>query len=294
MLRTSLPEEAEQEIQHALTAQADSDAPGDQGSSRQRTASLPAPHRFCGADTLARAGRDDGSMTETRMSSWAATLRSWSESVEAAAIAGLAFAALSVIASLLLMAQPAPSETSEVMSSWYADSGNRWSVIFSLVLTTVAAIAFLWFIAVIRRRAGEREDQFFATVFLGSGILITAILLVGATAMASIAIGVELLDGPMPEPGTITIISGLANGLLLFVLPRVQAIFIITTSTVGYRTGAFPRWLSLIGYLFGLGMFVLPLLIGPALIIFPLWVGVMGAVLLVRRKRADAIGVPEG
>lgn len=221
-------------------------------------------------------------------------MRRWSESVEAAAVAGLAFAALGVVASLLLVAQPLPSESPEQISSWYADSDNRWSVITALVLTTLAAIAFLWFIAVIRRRAGEREDQFFATVFLGSGILVTAILLVGATAMASVAIGVELLGGPMPEPGTITVLSGLAYGLLLIALPRVQAVFVITTSTVGYRTGAFPRWLSLIGYLFGLGMFVLPLLIGPALIAFPLWVGLMGAVLLVRRKRADAIVAPEG
>ncbi len=59
----------------------------------------------------------------------------------------------------------------------------------------------------------------------------------------------------------------------------------ITTSTVGYRTSAFPRWLSLIGYLLGLGMFVVPLLIDPALLIFPFWIGLMSVVLLVRRKR---------
>ena len=231
-------------------------------------------------------------MTEARPSAQAAALRQRFESVEAAAIAGLAFAVLSIVASALLIAQPLPSAAPEEISAWYADSGNRSSVIAALVLTTLAVIAFLWFIAVIRRRAGEREDQFFATVFLGSGILITAILLVGATAMASVAIGVELLGGPVPEAGAFTVISGLAYGLLLIVLPRVQAVFIITTSTVGYRTGAFPRWLSLIGFLFGLGMFVLPLLLGPALLIFPVWVGVISAVLLVRRKRADATTAP--
>jgi hypothetical protein len=34
-----------------------------------------------------------------------------------------------------------------------------------------AGIAFLWFIGVIRDRIGAREDRFFATVFLGSGLL---------------------------------------------------------------------------------------------------------------------------
>ena len=36
----------------------------------------------------------------------------------------------------------------------------------------VRGIAFLWFIGVIRDRVGDREDRFFATVFLGSGVLV--------------------------------------------------------------------------------------------------------------------------
>ena len=38
-----------------------------------------------------------------------------------------------------------------------------------------AGIAFLWFIGVLRDRLGELEDRFFATVFLGSGLLFLAI-----------------------------------------------------------------------------------------------------------------------
>jgi hypothetical protein len=220
-------------------------------------------------------------------------LRRRLESVEAAAVAGIAFAVLAFIASTLLTAQPDPSAPPAEVSAWYADSGNRSSVITALVLTTFAAVAFLWFIAVIRRRAGPREDQFFATVFLGSGILVTAILLVGVTVMSSFALGMEVADAPTPEPGVFTVINGLGSGLLLVVLPRIEAVFIITTATVGFRTGAFPRWLAIVGYLFGLGMFVVPLLIEPALLTFPLWVGLMSAVLLLRRKR-DRTAEAEG
>lgn len=225
-------------------------------------------------------------MTESRTSAQRAALRQRVESVEAAAIAGLAFAVLGFVASSLLIAQPLPSEEPEVISAWFVDPGNRSSVVLGLVLTTFAAVAFLWFIAVIRRRTGDREDQFFATVFLGSGFLVTAILLAGAAALAAVAVGVDLLEGPMPDPGVYTVINGLAYGLLLVILPRAQAVFIITTSTVGLRTGAFPRWLSVVGFLFGLGMLLLPLLIGPSVLIFPLWVGAMSAVLLARRKSA--------
>jgi hypothetical protein len=44
----------------------------------------------------------------------------------------------------------------------------------------VAGIAFLWFIGVLRDRIGEREDRFFATVFLGSGLLFVAMIFVAS------------------------------------------------------------------------------------------------------------------
>jgi hypothetical protein len=50
-------------------------------------------------------------------------------------------------------------------------------------LLPFAGVAFLWFIAVVRDRVGELEDRFFATVFLGSGLLFIAMMFnVGALA----------------------------------------------------------------------------------------------------------------
>jgi hypothetical protein len=103
--------------------------------------------------------------------------------------------------------------------------------------------------------------------------------------MSSVAIGIELEQGSYPAPGAFTIVNGLGHGLLLLVLPRVEAVFIITTSTVGLRTGALPKWLALVGYLFGLSMLIVPLFIDAIVLIFPLWVGLISAVLLMRRKR---------
>jgi hypothetical protein len=39
---------------------------------------------------------------------------------------------------------------------------------------------FLWFIAVVRDQVGAREDQFFATGFLGSGLIFVAMLFAAA------------------------------------------------------------------------------------------------------------------
>ena len=51
-------------------------------------------------------------------------------------------------------------------------------ILFGLGLVPFAGIAFLWFIGVVRDLIGDAEDRFFATVFLGSGILFVAIVFV--------------------------------------------------------------------------------------------------------------------
>src|SRR5262249_9450428 len=51
--------------------------------------------------------------------------------------------------------------------AWLADRAGTVSL--ALGLLPFAGIAFLWFIGVVRDRLGLLEDQFFATVFFGSG-----------------------------------------------------------------------------------------------------------------------------
>ena len=58
----------------------------------------------------------------------------------------------------------------------------------TLYLVPFAGIAFLWFIGVLRDRLGEREDSFFATVFLGSGLLFVAMLFASAAVVGGINI----------------------------------------------------------------------------------------------------------
>ncbi|MFZ0381033.1 MAG: hypothetical protein WCD11_06825 [Solirubrobacteraceae bacterium] len=49
-----------------------------------------------------------------------------------------------------------------------------------------AAIAFLWFIGVVRDHIGDQEDRFFATVFLGSGVLFLQMMLAAAALAGSL------------------------------------------------------------------------------------------------------------
>ena len=203
-------------------------------------------------------------------------------SVEAAAIAGLAYALLSAIALIILASPPAPSEPDATITEWYSQPDNRAMLAIGLALSVTAAIAFLWFVAVIRRRVGQREDQFFATVFLGSGILLTGITLVGAAVLASPSMTIDLTGGDVPDTAVLASLTGLGNSLLYFVLLRVQAVFVVSTSTLAMRTNTFSHYLSYFGYLTALIMFVMPIATEPVGFAFPLWVAVMSLALVTR------------
>jgi hypothetical protein len=208
----------------------------------------------------------------------------WLRSIEAAAIAGLVFAVTSTIAMALLGSSPDLSAQDSEIVVWYSDAANRALLTTGLSLSIVSSISFLWFVAVIRRRVGNREDQFFATVFLGSGILLTAIMLTGTAALATPAITVDLANGRIPDANALNAMSGLGTTLILVVLLRIQAVFVVSTSTLALRSSAFSRWLSYLGYGIALVMFFMPILTEPVGLAFPIWVGILSIALLVRKS----------
>jgi hypothetical protein len=111
----------------------------------------------------------------------------------AAAVAGIVFSLLLGTA-LVLIRVSVPSDPAEA-GSWLTDPSRRAAVALALNLVPFAGIAFLWFIGVVRDRVGQHEDRFFATVFLGSGLLFIGMLFVAA------AVGGGLLSDPAIEGG---------------------------------------------------------------------------------------------
>ena len=101
----------------------------------------------------------------------------------AAAVAGIAFSlllgAVFVLVHLAVPAHPGDAE------EWLSNRSNRNSLVVALYLLPFAGIAFLWFIGVARDRIGEHEDRFFATVFLGSGLLFIAMLFASAASASA-------------------------------------------------------------------------------------------------------------
>ena len=100
----------------------------------------------------------------------------------AAAIAEIVFAVLFTI-SIVLARLAVPAELGAPDASAWLEANSRM-VQLALSLLPFAGIAFLWFVGVVRDRVGASEDQFFSTVFFGSGLLFLAMVFVSAALRA--------------------------------------------------------------------------------------------------------------
>jgi hypothetical protein len=205
----------------------------------------------------------------------ALTARFW-RSRRAAAIAGIVFAVLLIAA--LTMTRIALTESS--LESLRTDAQRRALIRFSLNLVPFAGIAFLWFIGVIRDQLGTVEDRLFSSVFLGSGLLFLAMLFVGAVTFTSL---LEMLVRSNVDIELYAFGRSSTQALISVYAMRMAAVFTLSVSTVGIRTAAMPRWVSYVGYVVALTLFVAADAFKWSQLVFPAWVLLVSVVLLLAR-----------
>ena len=210
----------------------------------------------------------------------------------AAGIAGLLFAVLFVTSILLLRNHPASGSTAAEIRAWYLRDSSTQVALVGLYLAPFAGITFLWFIAVIRQHLGDREDKFFGTVFLGSGLLFVAMMFAAAAAAGSPLAAVKFQGAPVPTPDTIVVVRGLAYTFLYVYGVRAAGVFVISVSTVGLRTGSLPRWLVFSGYAIAVVMLLSVSFFRFVVLLFPLWVAAVSIVILLARPTPDAEPLP--
>jgi hypothetical protein len=202
-------------------------------------------------------------MTEQRMAPGGNPLRT----PRAAALAGIIFSVL-LICALVLLRVSTPAQ-SAVPGQWLTDSRRRAAVAIALNLIPFAGIAFLWFVGVLRDRIGDREDRFFATVFLGSGLLFVAMLFAAAAIAGGIIAGVSSAS---PGAGTLALGRGVTGILLNIYAMRMAAVFTLTTVTIARRTKIVSKWLTVAGL-----VSAVVLIVGVGLspwveLVFPAWI----------------------
>jgi len=201
----------------------------------------------------------------------------------AAAVAGIIFSLLMATALVLLrISVPArPGGT----GAWLTDSGKRAAVAVALNLVPFAGIAFLWFIGVVRDRVGEREDRFFASVFLGSGLLFVAMMFVAAAVSGGL---IAASSAGLPDMHTLALARNITTSLLNVYAMRMAAVFTLTTVTIARRTQIVSRWLMLAGLVSAL-VLLIGIGISPwAELVFPAWILALSVDILTAGPRGSS------
>lgn len=217
------------------------------------------------------------------------TARNTLRTPRAAAIAGIAFALLLGTA-LVLLRISIPSNPRDA-PTWLDDRWHRNAVVLALNLVPFAGLAFLWFVGVIRDRIGAAEDRFFATVFLGTGLLFVAMLFV-ASAVAGGLLAAESQRGSAAISPEVWRFGRQTTYLVLNVYAmRMAGAFTISTTTIALRLGILPRWLAMFGWVVA-GVLLLAVdRYAWVQILFPLWVLVLSIHLLVQPPSGLAGGI---
>ena len=194
----------------------------------------------------------------------------------AAAAAGILFSVL-LIASYVLVwasitANPGVQDLDVISHSK--------TISLALNLLPFAGIAFLWFIAVVRDRLGALEDRFFATVFLGSGLLYIAMVFTSA-ALAGGLMG-ALINTPeiLTQPGSYALGRAQILQTMNIYGIKMAGVFMFSTSTILLRTSIVPRWIAFLGYGLGAALLLSIGIIRWIPLVFPIWVFLISVAIL--------------
>lgn len=202
----------------------------------------------------------------------------------AAAIAGILFSVL-LITSFVLLRFSVPADPLEA-GAWLRTRAN--TVALALNLVPFAGIAFLWFMGVLRDRLGEREDRFFATVFLGSGLLFLAMLFFSAAVAGGIIIAYVAAPDSLLGSATFTFARAITFEIMNVYAIKMAGVFIIATSTLALRTGFIARWIAFLGYAVAVLLLLSSRYIEAILMVFPLWVLLVSLHILVGNLRGPS------
>ena len=209
-------------------------------------------------------------------------------SLRAAAIltaaAGVAHALLFLLAFALVSTAPGANASDDEITDYYSSGDERLILIVGGYILPFAAIAFLWFLVSLRMwasRLASRQSVLFSNLQLLSGILYLAMLMVAGAAVSVTAHVAEFTDAEI-DPDLARQFPSFASALALIFAMRMGAVFVFTTSTIGRTAGILPRWFTWAGYVVGAFMLLSAAITRALELVFPVWLLVLSAILLVR------------
>jgi hypothetical protein len=202
-----------------------------------------------------------------------------------AGLAGIGFGLLLLYA---LLGPPWPPDGNAPAAVWQAHLGStavRLELLAATLAATVAGLLFVTFMACLLQRGLLPARSAFASLGYGCGLLFVACIFAAFCAWVTIPGGIQISREPMPSGDLIRYFNDLGQAFITFPAPLCAGVFAIVVSRRIRATATIPRWLGSAGLLVGVaqlaGMFFFPLLL------FPVWVGLVGAALARQPRSAD-------
>jgi hypothetical protein len=153
-----------------------------------------------------------------------------------------------------------------------------------LDLMPYVAITFIWFMGVVRMNFSDPANQLFGTVFLATGVLLLATLLV-ATGFAAGAL--ELREQDIEGQRAAIWLGGAGVFELMFgVAPRMAGGFILITANLLRRVRIMPTWMAALSVVLGLLMLFGTRRIDWSVFSLPAWVAMVSVLILSRERVA--------
>jgi len=196
----------------------------------------------------------------------------------AAAVAGIVFAVLLITSEVLVwhyvpsVANAQPAEIAR----------HSKELALAMNLRPFSGIAFLWFVGVVRHRLGDLEDRFFATVFLGSGLLYVAMMFTSGAVAEAVLTLLATGSDTITTSGSFELARQEVFRITSIYATKMAGVFMISTSTIFTQTRVVPRWIALLGYALALVLLLSAVHVRLLAVVFPLWVMVISVWILVQ------------
>jgi len=145
---------------------------------------------------------------------------------------------------MILVQVSFPADPTDFSGAWLEKNANAVSMTIGFVL--VAGIAFLWFMGVARDLLGHLEDQFFSTVFTGSGLLFLAMIFVWAAIGGTIVTGYAENPDILIDGGFYMIARTLMRKIFGVYAMGMAGVYVFSSGSIWFRTGAVSRWLVIL------------------------------------------------
>jgi hypothetical protein len=133
--------------------------------------------------------------------------------------------------------------------------------------------------------SGRRKTSFFATVFLGSGLMFLGMIFVAASAMGALILAHSAAPNALAGSATFALARAFAYEIMNIYAFKMAAVFMVTTSTLAVNTQLTARWIAFLGYASAAFLLVFSGYSGWVVFIFPAWVLLVSVYILVDNLR---------